>query len=391
MMSVVEAEKIIAQHVPKPEAARMQLAQSLGHVLAQDVLAERDHPPFHRITRDGIAIRFDNTLKDYPIESYAAAGSPRQILSDISHAIEVGTGAPLPDGCDTVVPYEQLHIENNIARIAPDATITKGAWLHAQGADAKRADVLLKKGSVITVPAITILASNGVDNPLVHAKPRIGILTTGNELVDVDAVVADHQICRSNDVTLQAALFAHGFTEVTRLSVTDEKAAIQLALETLLAKCDLLIITGGVSKGSYDYVPDVLSTLGVIAQFHEVAQRPGKPLWFGLSSHDQPVFGLPGNPASCLTCLIRYVVCAAKQMSGFSPTPAPLVTLAAEITPHEKMTVFAPVSSKYAPIAHQGSGDFTSLKDSIGFVELAPCSAIYEAGEHVAFYSWGQL
>ena len=237
----------------------------------------------------------------------------------------------------------------------------------------------------------SVLAGNGVAEVAVFAKPGIGILATGNELVAVDAPVDTFQIRRSNDATLKAALQEHGFNEVVCDWVADDQDALTAKLAQMLAECEVVLVTGGVSRGSFDYVPGVLKTLGVEDIFHGVAQRPGKPLWFG-KSKQALVFGLPGNPNSALTCLIRYVVPMLKAASGGRWAAGTQTRLAAAIQGHEKLTLFVPVwleTDGAMPRMTRNSGDFTGLVGSDGFMALrAGCH--YATGDIVDFFAWGR-
>jgi molybdopterin molybdotransferase len=393
MISVQQAEALILQHLPSPAVTTRSLADALSYCLAHPVHAERDHPPFDRITHDGIALNLaalPQDAKHLPVECYAAAGAQRKRLAHPAHCIEVATGAPLPEGCDTVIPYEGLKLINAVAEITSHLPAL-GNCLHRQGSDAKAGQQLLARGARVGILETAILASNGIAQVPVYQKPSIGILTTGDELVDMDALMEPHQIRRSNDITLKAALDLNGFVGAETAWEPDDKTRIHARLQRWLGEKDVLLITGGVSRGTYDYIPQILETLGVKNLFHHVAQRPGKPLWFGTSREGKPVFGLPGNPASSLTCLRRYVIPALCAMSG-GTAHAQEVQLATSTIAHDTLALFRPVSlnALYAatPMQTMGSGDFTSLAGSDGFVELPPRAAAYATDESVRYFPW---
>ncbi len=396
MISVQDAQSIIHSHLPPPFSIPLPLADTLGHILAIDIPAERDHPPFDRITHDGIALSYHALQagqRSFRVAGFAAAGVCRQVLADPEHCMEVATGAPLPQNCDTVIPYELFSIENATAILPEAMALTIGNALHRQGSDARRGATLLQAGARIGAIEMAVLAANGVAMPRVFQKPCIGMLSTGDELVAVDAPIEDHQIRRSNDATLQAALRQHGFCAVETRWEPDDKMRIRTCLEQLLSRKDMVLVTGGVSRGKHDYIPEILASLGVEALLHQVAQRPGKPLWFGRTSGGKPVFGLPGNPVSCLTCLMRYVIPALRHMSGDETMITDAVTLEVPIPPHERLTLFAPVRKgrvrgSVLPVPTNGSGDFTGLLGTCGFVELPPSAADYTPGDAVAFYPW---
>lgn len=397
MLTCLEAEELIREHLPCPRKEKIPLSSGLGYVLAESIYACRDHPPFHRAIRDGIAIDF-NTFnqgrRDFRVEKYARAGFSTTTLDHKDHAVEIATGAPLPAGANTIVPYEEIRIENGIATIVSPNNVQRGNGLHFQGSDGKKGDLLLKEGEVIDIPAIAILASNGVSHPVVFGKPKIGILTTGDELVHLEGDVLPHQIYRSNDITLASLLRHAGINEVDVAWTQDHPELIR---EKLLAwqEKDIILITGGVSKGKHDEVPQVLESMNVKKVFHQVAQRPGRPLWFGTDGKGQLVFGLPGNPASCLTCLVRYVLPAIAKISGKRVSEGLKRPLAASKQPHDTLALFIPVAegeegAKFYPLSTNGSGDFISLKNSRGFVELSPRKESYEPGEMVPFYEWSK-
>ena len=395
MISVSEAQSMIDAHLPSPVALPLPLRDALGHVLASAVKAERDHPPFDRITHDGIAIAhaaLSAGRRHFPVASFAAAGAPRQVLASPQSCIEVATGAPLPQGCDTVIPYELFRLEDRTAILPETLTVELGGSLHLKGNDARKGEIVLQKGQRIGAVETALLAANGIAEPRVFRKARIGILSTGDELVEIGAKVADHQIRRSNDATLAACLRQHGFGQVETQWAPDDQSRIRACLEQLLASQDMVLITGGVSRGKHDRVPEILASLGVEELFHQVAQRPGKPLWFGRASDGKPVFGLPGNPVSCLTCLIRYAIPALRQMSG-EANPVDKVTLEVSWHADERLTLFLPIRpglirGSVQPAPTNGSGDFTGLLGSAGFVALPPRAQGYAPGETVAFYPW---
>ena len=377
-------------NLPATIKTAMPIEKALGYYLAANIKAERDHPPFDRITHDGIAINYKSlSQKKFEIESYAAAGQERGKLKNKTRCIEVATGAPLPEGTDTVIPYELISKQKGSATLK-SSDFKIGNCLHKQGSDARKNTILLETGSKIGITEITILAANGVTDVPIYQKPKIGILATGDELVAISDKILPHQIRRSNDIMLQSALKLNGFDNLEAKWLPDDHKKISKQLQNWLAAKDVIITIGGVSKGTYDYVPGILENLDVTKIFHQVAQRPGKPLWFG-KYNKALIFGLPGNPASSLTCLTRYVIPALSRMSGALEDKQRKMTLTDRITPHELLTLFIPVkleSGKAKPVQTQGSGDFTSLQSSRGFVEIPPS---YISGDKVVYCPWVKL
>ncbi len=374
------------------------LAQARGRVLAEDIHAKRPYPPFDRATKDGISVLSTHIKKMepghiYKSETYAQAGMPQTTLGGPQNCIEVATGAPLPHGADCVIPYEDLEKTDAGFRVI-EANISEGANLHHLGADIRKGDLLLTKGTMIEAPEITMLASNGVAEISVYKKPKIAIITTGDELLPLDTDAKPHQLYRSNDVMIAAVFEKGGFDVNFIRHVQDDFESTRAVIEEALKGSDIILITGGVSKGKYDFVPDALDDLEVQKILHRVAQRPGKPMWFGVSKTGVPVFGLPGNPVSALTCTLRYALPAVRKMSGIASDShkKSFVELAEPIAFKPPLTYFAPVRideyNKAYPLPHNGSGDFMSLVDSDGFIELSADHKHFNAGEYYPFYSW---
>jgi molybdopterin molybdotransferase len=222
------------------------------------------------------------------------------------------------------------------------------------------------------------------------------VVSTGDELIEPGLPIAPHQVRRSNSYAIVASLAGHGFAEVKTDHLLDDEQMLRERLAQHLAQSDVLILSGGVSKGKFDFVPKVLKELGVAEVFYQVAQRPGMPMWFGVSPHGCAVFGLPGNPIATLVCLVRYVVPALIAAMGTRRTPPVPIALAAPILRGRTMASFVPVSVQYDDQGHHlalphqpnGSGDFLALAGTDGFIELPPQAAPYPAGFVATLYRW---
>ncbi len=393
LISVSKAEKLIHEALPAAKVTAIPLIEANDHVLAVDIKAERDYPPFDRITKDDIAIAsasFTSEGQYMDLSGYAQAGKPQAILQDAAMAIEVATGAPLPQGTDAVIPYEEIEKQAG-GVILNTQRVRTGQHIHPQASDSKKGAVLIKKGTIIGSPEIAILGSNGIHTVPVYAKPRIAIITTGDELVATDAKIEPHQLRRSNDAMLQAALQGHGFTKIFCNHVPDDATQLHAEFAKIWDVVDVVLISGGVSKGIYDLIPDVLKKLAVKSISHGVCQRPGKPMWFGKKANTL-VFGLPGNPVSALTCTLRYVIPALKKISEYNELLIDYKTLGEAVDVNIPFTVFLPVKAspnrEVVSVQHNGSGDFTSLADSSGFIELPSDADQFCAGECYPFISW---
>lgn len=397
MLTPAEADAAIAAALPRVPAEELPLPACAGRVLRQDVHAERDAPPFDRVTMDGIAFsQVARGQREFRIAGVQAAGSPALSQPTVGECIEVMTGAMLPAGCDTVVPVERIRIANGIASLEPGYQPESWLHVHRRASDARAGDRLLEAGMRLRAPEIAVAASAGFARLAVSRLPRIAVISTGDELVDPGLPLAGHQVRRSNSYGLAAALRLAGYAPRIDLHLPDRKHDIVQALSRALDDHDLLVLSGGVSAGRFDYVPEALATLGARKVFHQVAQRPGRPLWFGTREPGRIVFALPGNPVSVLVCLARYVIPALEAMAVLRPLPQAQVVLARAFDFPAPLSCFLPVRLRYdqdgrtqaEPRPTGGSGDFISLTDTDGFVELPRGPAHHPAGLSVPFHRW---
>jgi molybdopterin molybdotransferase len=322
---------------------------------------------------------------------------PFQLSAQPGACIEIMTGAVLPTGADCVVPYEETTREGEFVVVsAPAQKFSAGNAVHRRGTDQPAGGVIVRAGARLGGREVAVAAACGYANVTVSQQPRIAIVATGDELVDVGAPVAAHQVRRSNDYGLRAALAQAGWPLVERFHLRDVPQEIEHMLWHILAEFDVVIVTGGISKGKFDFLPAELERQKVRKIFQGVAQRPGKPFWFGLSSRQKPVFALPGNPVSSYTCLHRYVLPALAHAAGATIGSQPRVTLAAPVVFKAPLTYFLPVKlstgprgeSLATPDPGNTSGDFAGLVGSDGFVELPPGPAEFAAGTLVPFHAW---
>jgi molybdopterin molybdotransferase len=394
-----EAEALVRERLcPLPVESRP-LASLAGAVLAQPVRAERDQPPYDRVTMDGVAIAssaWQAGARRYRVHGTQAAGRPPLTLDAADSCIEVMTGAVLPLGCDCVIPVELTHTDSGWVEIGGDANVEPYVNVHARGLDCREGDLLLGPGTRLGAPELAVLASAGLPRADVRADPRIVVMSTGDELVDPGEPIEGWQVRRSNTSALRAGLALRGFNRLAEDHLGDDEDLLRERLAAHLKTYDVLVLTGGVSMGRYDHVPRVLRDLGVIEVFHRVAQRPGKPLWFGVTASGQAVFGLPGNPVSALVCLVRYVVPGLMAAIGAGPQAVETVPLGAIFHVRPALAYFLPVQLERSPTLGlvampkptRGSGDFISLLGTDGFVELPPGPADHVTGSLVPLYRW---
>lgn len=371
------------------------LLNSLDRVLAEDLLSDRPQPPFNRVAMDGIAICYeawDQGKREFLIQDIQAAGVPAVTLAKAHACVEVMTGAVCPEGTDTVIPVEQISMKASSAILHEDIILRKGQNIHAYASDGQMSDVLVKAGTVLKTPHIAIAASLGKTSLSVVSRPKIAMVATGDELVPVSEAPEPYQIRVSNISAAEAFLKRQGFENLDVALLKDDRVILQKSLKSMLEQSQVLILSGGVSKGKFDYIPEVLEELGVKQEFHRVAQRPGKPLWFGRGPQGQVVFGVPGNPVSFLICLYRYIWPMLQRMMGVDVL-GEWMELLEDVSFMKPMTLFLPVQvlqNGVRPIIGNGSGDFVSLGQSDGFVELSSDQDIFKRGTSVQLYRWRQ-
>jgi len=397
LISVAEAEALIAAQTPLFGVELVRLDAAIGRVLRKPVFAERDHPPFDRVMMDGMGVRWTDPLPaSYSLAGSQMAGMERMTLQATDACLEVTTGAIVPDGCDCIIPVEQTRREGDRYVLAQGYKPARGQFIHAKGSDCRAGARVLDAGIRLGPPQMAQLAANGAAQVEIAVAPSVAILATGDELVGVDAPLGEAQIRRSNDTAIAAALGARGLDRIGLHHIADDLDVTTHKLRALLAAHDVVIISGGVSMGQRDYVPDALAALGVQRVFHRIAQRPGKPMWFGVGPERQLVFALPGNPVSSLVCAIRYVRPALLTAMGLKADPPEYVCLGGEIQTSPTLTCFVPVHvrqddtgrSMGTPVVAPTSGDFSSLVHAHGVVQLPPGEGPVLAGSVAPLYRW---
>jgi molybdopterin molybdotransferase len=393
------AEEAINSRLTCLPIESLPLTQCVGGTLRENVYAERDHPPFDRVTMDGIAVASASLrrgLTRFRIQATQAAGSPPIKLGAAEDAIEVMTGAILPLGSDCIIPVEQLAISDGYASLKATVTNLPFHNVHRRGADGRQGALLLQSGTLLRAPEIAVAASAGMARVRVSSQPAVMVVSTGDELIEPGDPIADYQVRRSNAYAVAATLRKRGLVRVGDDHVLDDAEQLRERLSLHLTTHEVVILSGGVSMGKFDFVPKVLTQLGVQEVFHNIAQRPGKPMWFGIGPQGQAVFGLPGNPVSTLVCLIRYVIPAIAEAMGTKREPPERLALASPVTFQPPLAYFLPVGIEHDdwgrpwanPRPPNGSGDFLSLAGTDGFVELPPGPNTYPKGFVTTFYRW---
>lgn len=398
MISVQEARNIIHSQALDLSTEYVHIDASLGRVLAEPIYTDRALPPFDRVTMDGIAIATDDYFANHRRFVRTArqfAGEPQVDRGTApGTCVETSTGAMLPANCDAIIPYEWLHETDFGFEIVQTGEVRPMMNVHQTGSDLDQGSAVLNAGSRIDASTIAILASVGCYSVPVRTLPRIAVISTGDELVEVDQLPLSYQIRKSNDRAIAAVLAASGVV-AQRFHLADAPETIEDWLTTNRSSFDALVFSGGVSKGKRDFLPDVLERVGIRCLFHRISQRPGKPLWFGAG--DQVVFGLPGNPVSALVGAVVYIrwwmdaslglVRADAHPSGYEAQLGSNI----EFKPH--LTLFKPaviecVGGKFIahPADHNGSGDFSSLAGIHGFIEMDAAQPQLPKGSTVCYH-----
>ncbi len=399
MLTPAEAESTIGQHLTGLPIESLPLTQAVGTILRENIYAERDAPPFDRVAMDGIALRAASVARgrrEFAVQGMQAAGAAPLTLEHDSSCIEIMTGAMLPQGCDAVIPVEQISMADGAAQLQADTKIDPYLNVHRRGSDSRQGALLLASGARLAAPDIAVAASAGMARVRVSAQPAIVVISTGDELVEPGESILPYQVRRSNVYGVVAALKARGFTRVADDHVQDDATAIEARLKQHLATHDTVILSGGVSMGKLDLIPQVLERLGVRQIFHKIAQRPGKPMWFGVAPSGTTVFALPGNPVSTLVCLARYVVPALDRAMALTAKAPERLALGKAVTISHSLTFFLPVKLQTdewgrtwaRPSPTNGSGDFTALAGTEGFVELPAGPAELPKGFVATLYRW---
>jgi molybdopterin molybdotransferase len=315
MISVQEAKKIISKNISSLEPVLLPLSHAARLILAEDIYATTDIPAFPQSSMDGYAFSFEGWKKHkrLKIAGEVAAGSNETFTLTPANAVRIFTGAAVPAGADTVVMQEKIQVENGELKIE-DETIQQGNSVRLKGSEIKGGELALGKESVLSPAAIGFLAGIGMAEVKVYPNPSITIIITGNELQQPGETLLHGQVYESNSFALKAVLQQLHINDIKILYATDKPEVVAGTLKKALEQVDVVLLTGGISVGDYDFVWQAATECGVEKLFHKIRQRPGKPLYFG-KKENKLVFGLPGNPSSVLTCFYQYVIPALEKLS----------------------------------------------------------------------------
>lgn len=319
MVSVQEAKSLIQSTVPVLYPEQKNLSDAVGQVLAEDVISPLALPPFRQSSMDGYALHHDDVSQagiTLPVVAESRAGNATIQTLQRGTAVHILTGAPVPDGATAVVMKEKVERTGSEA-VIQQFPVNEGQNVRSIGQQIQQGDVAMSKNTYLTPGSVGFLLGMNIHSVKVYRKPSVGILVTGDELVKPgnDVSLDFGQIYESNSAMLAAVLRAEGITEIDIRYVADDEAATTSALRELTEQHDMVLSSGGISVGEYDFVGTALEEISVESVFYKIRQRPGKPLFFGRND-DTIIFALPGNPASTLVCYYEYVLPALRLMSG---------------------------------------------------------------------------
>lgn len=388
MITSQQALDIILDNTLDLEEEEIPFLKSLGRTLKEDIKADRDFPPFNRVSMDGVAISFKSYqegCREFLIENIQQAGAEQLSLSNKQHCIEVMTGAVLPKNTDLVIPYELLEIKGKIA-ISKDRDFVKDQNVHAQANDRAINEVLIKKNSLISAAEIGVFATVGKSLVKVAKQPKVLVVSTGDELVEVNETPASYQIRKSNVYTL-VSLLENLNIHVETAHLKDDRSLLSKKIKLYLETNDVILFSGAVSKGKFDFIPEVLEELGVEKKFHQVKQRPGKPFWFGKKGNTC-IFAFPGNPVSTFVGCLKYFYPWYKKSAGIVYKNDQKAILAEDFIFKPDLTYFLQVRVENkkglllaVPVAGKGSGDLANLSKADAFLELPNDRTDFKTGE----------
>ncbi|MCA9393112.1 MAG: molybdopterin molybdotransferase MoeA [Candidatus Omnitrophica bacterium] len=398
MISVQSAQQMMQKAIQPFPSVEQPLLKSYGCVLRADIVADRPVPAGAMSVMDGIAVRYASVKKGvrkFLIEGLQAAGHPALDLKFADSCVQISTGALISGGCDTVIPIEKVKITEGKAMIAADLEVQKGQFIRKAGSLYKAGAKLVKAGAVLGPVEIAVAGAVGAAQVTVSVPPQIAVVSTGDELVDIDQPAEDYQIRKSNSLFIQAALQRTQLFKADLYHFRDNLKVLKRQVGALLERYDALVTTGGVSMGELDLIPQTMADLNVECLFHKVKQRPGMPFWFGTTKSGKPVFALPGNPLAAQIGTYRHVIPQLKKALG-SPVSKEYVVLTEPLEPPTRYAYYCPVTVdshdngnlSATPQPYRNSGDFAAMVGTAGFVEIPPQSEKIKKGQPVSFYRW---
>jgi molybdopterin molybdotransferase len=389
-LSFLDARSLVLREVrarcAAPEVEEIWLADGMGRVLAEDIAADRDYPPFNRSARDGFAVCAGDVPGRVKLIGEVRAGATFAGRVGEREAVEIMTGAPVPEGADAVAMVEYC-TRHDDGTVSTDRASEPGANIAPRGSEAQSGAIVLPCGKRIDYTGVSWLAATGRGRVSVFRRPVVAVLSTGDEIVDIDRTPRPDQIRNSNAWSLAAQITRAGGKPMVLPIAPDDQGMTGFLIERALEKADLLLLSGGVSAGKYDVVEKAIAELGAEFFFDRVKIQPGQPLVFG-RAQEKFFFGLPGNPASTVITFELFARAAIELMSGASETPLPMALARPTQAFRHKtgLTRFLPAHvdcGEVTPIGWQGSGDIPALCRANSFLVANEEQAEYAAGETI--------
>ncbi len=388
MISVEQAKKLIQDNCTALSPVKTTIHKASGLILAEDIYASCDIPAFRQSSMDGYALKYEENLTQLSLTGEMAAGASLSASINASQAYRIFTGAPLPEGADTVIMQEKVTVKGD-QLLLNDPNLKLGLNAREKGSEISAGELAMHKGNRLTPAAIGFLAGIGCTEISVYPMPKVAIILTGNELQKPGLPLAFGQVYESNSFALTAALNIIGVSNIEVFEAKDELALLTEVLATALQTSDMVLLTGGVSVGDYDFVTQATQACGVEQIFHKVKQKPGKPLYFG-KKHNQVVFGLPGNPSSVLSCFYNYVLPAIAILSNTNSKIKQIdAILSSDYSKPTGLTHFLKGSyeaGKVTPLGAQESYRLRSFAQANCLIYLAEEKTEFKSGDEVTIF-----
>ena len=390
-VAVSKAKELLKGLAFSPKTQLVSLANSVGKFLASPVLAPMNVPSFDNSGMDGYAFAWEDLGESRKLAQVVQAGSNPDFTLEKGTAVRIFTGAPVPDGADTVVQQEWVTVVGDTVFFELEKLV-KGMHVRKAGSQCQEGEIILNSGTQVTPGTIGLLASLGIEQVEVFRSPNVSIILTGDEIIEIGQALQPGQIYNANGPALIAYLSQMGITEVKVLKVKDEKSEVTRVIGEALEVSDVVLLTGGISVGDYDFVKGSLAENGVEQLFYKVKQKPGKPIFAGVKG-EKMVFALPGNPASVLTCFIQYVKPFLLRLLGNPDawTAPAYFPIASDFTKKAPLTFFLKAkleNNQVIILPAQESFNLLSFGIADGVVEIPQELEHIESGSLVAFYPW---
>lgn len=390
-VDVSKAKELLKGLAISPKSHIIPLSQAVGKFTSNPVFAPMNVPSFDNSGMDGYAFAWDDLGESRKLAQVVQAGVNPDFTLEKGTAVRIFTGAPVPRGADTVVQQEWVTVIGDTIFFELEKLV-KGMHVRKAGSQCQTGELILNSGTQVTPGTIGLLASLGIEQVEVISLPSLSIILTGDEIIEIGQALQPGQIYNANGPALIAYLSQMGITEVKVLKVKDEKSEVTRVIGEALEASDVVLLTGGISVGDYDFVKGSLAENGVLQLFYKVKQKPGKPIFAGVKG-EKMIFALPGNPASVLTCFIQYVKPFLLRLLG-NPDAwnAPVYfPIASDFNKKAPLTFFLKAkldNGRVIILPAQESFNLLSFGIADGVVEIPQELEHVEAGSLVAFYPW---